>query len=169
MNIYNTETSVVFCKTKEKWGDFSNMCSGYGFEHNNVYWPTSEHWYQAQYFVHKSELMEELRLIKSPMAAKMFRKKNKQFQDPEWESKRVKIMIQAVKMKFEAHEEKLTKLLLESGDKDIVEKSYKDKFWGAVPTKTQNVLEGDNQLGKIWMCLRSNINLNGESWKDFFI
>jgi hypothetical protein len=45
-----------------------------------------------------------------------------------------------------------------TGHKDIVEKSHKDKFWGAVPQNNNaDLLEGENILGKLLMELREEL------------
>ena len=41
------------------------------------------------------------------------------------------------------------KKLLESGDKELVEDSWRDGFWGWGPNK-----DGENHLGKLWMEIR---------------
>lgn len=164
MNQYNRDDVIVFCKTKEQWGAFSNMCGGFPIvDKNGVEWKTSEHWYQAQYFAAHPHLMEELRKIASPMAAKMFRKKNKEFQDPDWMQKRDEIMLTAVVMKYEQHKEHFSKMLIETNGKPIVELSHKDDYWGAKLSYDDMtgkwILKGCNKLGLIWSTLRDHESL----------
>jgi hypothetical protein len=47
-------------------------------------------------------------------------------------------------------------VLLSSGDRKIVERSRKDRFWGAVPVE-DDLLEGENRLGKLLMELRDEV------------
>ena len=67
---------VRFYKVNDEYGCFSNF-SKHGFVIGGKYWPTSEHYFQAQKFA-GSTYEEEVRQAKSPMdAAKMGRDRNK--------------------------------------------------------------------------------------------
>ena len=44
------------------------------------------------------------------------------------------------------------KKLLETGDREIIEDSWRDDFWGWGPNKN-----GRNELGKLWMKLRNKL------------
>lgn len=46
------------------------------------------------------------------------------------------------------------KKLIESGDRELVENSWRDDFWGWGPNK-----DGQNHLGKLWMEVRKEILL----------
>ena len=50
----------------------------------------------------------------------------------------------------------IQKKLLESGEREIIEASPEDAFWGWGPNK-----DGENQMGKIWMKLREELKSNG--------
>jgi len=41
------------------------------------------------------------------------------------------------------------KKLIESGDKELIEDSWRDSYWGWGPNK-----DGENHLGKLWMEVR---------------
>lgn len=165
MNQYNRDDVITFCKTKDQWGEFSNMCGGFPLiDKNGIEWRTSEHWYQAQYFTAFPHLMNELRLIVSPIAAKMFRKSNKEYQDPEWLNKRDYIMLEAVTMKYNQHSEFFSALLDKTIDKHIVEVSKRDDYWGAKLSYDNMtgkwILKGNNKLGIIWSIIRDGRNNN---------
>lgn len=64
----------------------------------------------------------------------------------DWETVRVDVMRQGLRAKIQQHS-RIRKLLLETGDAEIIEDSPRDAFWGV----------GQNQLGKLWMELREEI------------
>lgn len=112
-------------------------------------WPTAEHAFQAAHFFETNpELAEQVRLTKSPREADDLANDNKQFDDPEWKQKRVRIMEEIVRAKHDQHLFIQT-TLKESGDKLIVETNDNDSFWGWGPGR-----DGENTLGKIWMKIR---------------
>ena len=69
--------------------------------------------------------------------------------DPEWESRKDYIMERLVYLKFK-YTPVLQTLLLETGDKPIVEFTNRDGYWGSGPTH-----EGANMLGQILVRVRS--------------
>lgn len=112
-------------------------------------WPTAEHAFQAAHFFETDpELAEKVRLTRSPREADDFANKNKQFDDPEWRSKRVAIMEEIIRVKYDQHP-LIQETLAKTGSKLIVETNYNDAFWG-----WGNDKKGENTLGKIWMKLR---------------
>jgi predicted NAD-dependent protein-ADP-ribosyltransferase YbiA (DUF1768 family) len=63
-------------------------------------------------------------------------------------------MEQVLRLKLEQHYTRLAALLIQSGNREIVERSSKDDFWGAIPDG-QGKLIGENVLGTLWMILRA--------------
>jgi hypothetical protein len=61
-----------------------------------------------------------------------------------------------LRVKLVQNWEKFGQLLLQTGDKPIVEDSSKDDFWGAIPTE-DNQLVGANVLGRLLMELREHL------------
>ncbi|UUM62192.1 NADAR family protein [Streptococcus suis] len=60
--------NIKFYKINEPFGEFSNF-SPYGFfDDSGLYWPTSEHYFQAQKF-EQLEFREKIRLLSNPKAA----------------------------------------------------------------------------------------------------
>ena len=67
----------------------------------------------------------------------------------DWNDIRIKVMLYLVRLKFK--DEKLKKMLLETGDEELVEGNWwNDKFWG-VDLRSG---EGRNMLGRILMKVR---------------
>ncbi|HEY9300276.1 MAG TPA: NADAR family protein, partial [Phormidium sp.] len=75
--------TIYFYSTREKYGCFSNF-SPHGFELDGFYWPTSEHYFQAQKFVGTPHA-DQIRQVKTPKdAARMGRERSRPLR-PDWE------------------------------------------------------------------------------------
>lgn len=138
--------TMYFYKINEEYGCFSNF-SKHGFELYGKWWQTSEHYFQAQKFA-GSEYEEEVRSAKTPMdAAIMVRDRTKPLRK-DWEEVKDDIMRKAVLQKFKSHKD-IFKILLSTGEKEIIEKTSNDYYWGCSKDGT-----GKNMLGKILMEVR---------------
>ena len=94
---------IMFYKVNDKYGCFSNF-SKHGFELNDRYWSTSEHYFQAQKFA-GTEYEEEIQLSATPMeAANLGRDRNKPLRK-DWEQVKDSIMKEAVLAKFKTHDD----------------------------------------------------------------
>lgn len=139
--------AIRFYKVNDEYGCFSNF-SKYGFEMEGKYWPTSEHYFQAQKFA-GSVFEEEIRQAKSPMdAARMGRDRNKPLRH-DWEEVKDEIMKKAVLKKFKTHND-IRAILITTGDEEIIEETTDDYYWGCGTNGT-----GKNVLGRILMEVRS--------------
>ena len=70
---------------------------------------------------------------------------------PNWASERVGVMREILREKARQHEYVRRKLLA-TGDRELVENSWRDDFWGWGPNR-----DGKNMLGKLWMEVRSEL------------
>ncbi len=75
---------------------------------------------------------------------------------PDWDQVRVNIMRWCLRVKLAQNWNTFSKLLLDTGEKPIVEQSRKDDFWGAKPVDNQTLV-GRNVLGRLLMELREEI------------
>ena len=138
--------TIYFYSTREQYGCFSNF-SSHGFELDGAYWPTSEHYFQAQKFVGTPHA-DQIREVKSPKdAAKMGRDRKRPLR-PDWNEVKDGIMRKAVLRKFETHKD-IREILLATGDELIVENSPIDYYWGCGKDGS-----GKNRLGEILMEVR---------------
>lgn len=80
---------------------------------------------------------------------------NKHKRRPDWDKVKVIEMKAVLQLKVDQHEY-VRKKLLATGNRELIENSWRDDFWGWGPNK-----DGQNQLGKLWMEIRSEL-LNGE-------
>ncbi|MBZ0070860.1 MAG: NADAR domain-containing protein [Gammaproteobacteria bacterium] len=153
---YKRSESAVFSKTKEAFGGLSNMAAGFPLRVNGVRILTSEALYQACRFPHRPEVQRLIIGEASPMTAKMKSKPYRQDSRPDWDRVRVKIMRWCLRVKLAQNWRSFSELLLKTGDKQIVEQSSKDDFWGAKPID-ECTLVGMNVLGRLLMELREEI------------
>ncbi|HLP92311.1 MAG TPA: NADAR family protein [Nostocaceae cyanobacterium] len=144
--------TIYFYSAREQYGCFSNF-SPHGFVLDDLFWPTSEHYFQAYKFVGKPDF-ELIRLAKSPkIAANMGRERTRPLRS-DWEQVKDDIMRKAVLCKFTTHEDIRT-ILLSTGDKEIVENAPHDFYWGCGADGS-----GKNMLGKILMEVREKIRVS---------
>lgn len=130
---------------------FSNF-SSFQVKWKGKLWPTSEHAYQAaHFFENKPELSEKIFHVKSAHEAYKIAKANAGKVPANWNEIKVEIMENIVRKKLKQNPYVQHKLL-QTGKRLIVEDSPKDDFWGWGPKKN-----GRNELGKIWMKLRSEL------------
>ena len=154
--VYNRETSVVFLKTKEHFGGLSNMAAGFPLCVEGVRIKTSEALYQACRFPHMTEVQELIIGENSPMTAKMRSKPHRRESRHDWDCVRVKIMRWCLRVKLAQNWRTFRKLLLDTGERPIVEQSRKDDFWGAKVAE-DGTLIGMNELGRLLMELREQL------------
>ena len=158
---YQRSESVVFLKTKEKFGELSNMAAGFPLKVNDIKIRTSEALYQACRFPHKPDLQQKIIEAHSPMTAKMRGKPFRQETRKDWSNVRVDIMRWCLGVKLAQNWDKFSNLLLETEDLPIVEQSRKDSFWGAKADKEiSETLVGMNVLGRLLMELREKLKKN---------
>ncbi len=109
---------------------------------DGAYWPTSEHYFQAQKFAGTPHV-DQIRQVKTAKdAAKMGRERKRPLR-LDWEQVKDDIMRKAVLRKFETHAD-IRKILLSTDDEPIVENSPVDYYWGCGKDGS-----GKNQLGLI--------------------
>lgn len=139
------------------------MAAGYPLKVNNVLVPSTEALYQACRFPHLPKVQQEIISQFSPMTAKMKSKPHRANSRSDWNQVRSKIMAWCLKVKLAQHFEEFGALLLETGDRAIVELSNKDAYWGAKLTDNDEWLEGQNVLGRLLMQLREDLKKEDSS------
>ena len=139
--------TIYFYVEREKpYGCFSNF-SPHGFMLDDLYWTTSEHYFQAQKFI-GTPYLEKVRQTRTPKdAANMGRDRSLPLH-PDWEQVKEHVMQLAVLRKFQTHAD-IREILLSTGDKLLVENSPIDYYWGCGKDGS-----GKNRLGQILMEVR---------------
>ena len=132
--------------------DVLNNFSSWQVDWRGRRWPTSEHAYQAAHFFETApELVEQIFKARSAHDAYLIANANSDKDPDNWDDIKIEIMEEIIRAKCEQNPY-IKQKLLETGDKDIVEDSPIDDFWGWGKDH-----DGRNELGKIWMRIRSDI------------
>ena len=66
-------------------------------------------------------------------------------------------MAHTLAFKLEQHSDKFAAALKETEERQIVEVSYRDNFWGAIPVPETPTLRGLNMLGKLLTRMRKEL------------
>jgi ribA/ribD-fused uncharacterized protein len=142
--------TIYFYKASERpYGCFSNFAE-YGFDLDNRWWKTSEHYYQAQKFITtEPDWFLAISEAKTPTEAASLGRDRSHLKRPDWDQVKDEIMFSAVLTKFQTHPD-IRQILLATGEKPIVENSPVDYYWGCGKNGT-----GKNRLGEILMTVRS--------------
>lgn len=113
-------------------------------------WPTVEHYYQAMKFT-DGERQSQVRDAPSPADAKQIAGDNKKAIREDWKKVKVVMMTRAVYTQARTHGT-ISKALLKTGEKDLIETSQYDYFWGCGRDG-----KGGNHYGKVLMAVREKL------------
>lgn len=92
-----------------------------------------------------------VRFARSAHEAFKLAEHNKHLRRSDWDDVKVDIMRDILRAKADQHEYVRRKLLA-TGDRELVEDSWRDDFWGWGPNR-----DGKNMLGKLWMEVRAEL------------
>jgi len=116
---------------------------------------TSEHLYHWEKFhgeaSHQPEIQREIRFARSAHDAFKIAEKYKASRRANWDDIKVNVMGSILRAKASQHEYVRRKLLA-TGDRELIEDSWRDDFWGWGPNR-----DGQNMLGKLWMEIRAEL------------
>ncbi|GJE95780.1 NADAR family protein [Phanerochaete sordida] len=154
-------TTIYFFDKSQPYYEFSNY-SQHPVEHNGKSYPTAVHLFQAHKFLDTSaDIAESIRVQATPKDAVDEASRHSYAQRTDWRSVNREYMDLVLDAKFAQHPA-LRETLLATGDKELVEASPYDDFWGYGPNKN-----GRNEFGKCLMKLRERLraanNLHGHS------
>jgi N-glycosidase YbiA len=144
--------TIYFYKVCEPYGCFSNF-SPHGIKIQGTFWPTVEHYYQAQKFVGTVDevVIPLIYAAETPEKAAALGRCSTRKLRSDWDVVKTQVMQEAVLIKFLTHAD-IRKVLLTTDDQLLVEDSPNDYFWGCGAEKT-----GQNHLGKVLMSVRQEI------------
>ncbi|MCX4676437.1 NADAR family protein [Streptomyces sp. NBC_01433] len=134
------------------YGCFSNF-SDHGLDLDGQWWPTSEHYFQAQKYV-GTRHAERIRRARTPLRAAELGRDASVPLRRDWERVKDDVMRRAVDAKFRTHAD-IREVLLATDDERIVEDTTTDNYWGRGRTGT-----GKNMLGRILMRTRSRLRVD---------
>jgi ribA/ribD-fused uncharacterized protein len=144
----DTDTQVFFYEQ-----DFYVLSNFSAFQINWKGWhfATSEHAYHWEKFAGKTDLQFIIRESTSAHAAFKNAEAHKQFRIANWDEIKVAVMYGILRAKAAQHEY-VRRKLLETGDRELMEDSWRDDYWGWGPNR-----DGQNMLGKLWMKVRADL------------
>ncbi len=141
---------------------FSNF-SAEAIEFNGILYTTCEHAYQALKFIDTApEIAKQITRAKSPHEAKKIAERNRHLQAENWDDIKLGVMEELLRAKLAQHPY-VRKKVLQTKEYSLCEDSPYDSFWGVGPD-----LDGQNQLGKLWIKLRNELQLQVKSECDMF-
>ncbi len=146
---------ILFYKTGDAYGCFANF-SRHGITLDGEYWPTTEHYFQAQKFA-GTEHEDAIRCAKTPKNAAMMGRDRKRPLRADWEEVKDDVMRRAVRTKVAQHAN-VRETLLGTGDAEIIEDTSDDHYWGC---GTRG--DGKNMLGIILVEVREELRRESES------
>ncbi|MFI5843014.1 NADAR family protein [Catenuloplanes sp. NPDC051500] len=132
------------------YGCFSNF-SRHGFDLDGLWWPTSEHYFQARKFA-DARHADLIRRAGTPLRAAELGRDRARPLRRDWDRVKDDVMRRAVAAKFGAHAD-IRAILLSTGTEEIVEDTTTDRYWGRGRDGT-----GRNMLGRILMRTRARLD-----------
>lgn len=137
----NFSSFTIWWKTSERDGDklFNTSEQVYHWEKFNSNVPTAD----------QRDIQRAIITARSAHEAFKIAERHKEFRRPKWDDEKVDVMRRIIAAKAAQHEYVLRKLL-ETGDRHLIEGSWRDDFWGIGPNR-----DGQNMLGKLWMEIRT--------------
>lgn len=118
---------------------------------------TAEHAYHAQKFPNAPSVRNEIRCARSAHDAFKIAQASTYAVVSNWNERRVDIMRCILCAKVEQHEYVRRKLLA-TDDRELIEDSWRDGFWGWGENR-----DGNNMLGKLWMQVRHQLRSQSTS------
>jgi len=148
---HDSANPVIIGSTNGPFGELSNFSRHPVFE-DGVIWPTSEHLYQSRKF-DSAEVRDLIRTASGPSKAKARAREKRPCMINDWEALQLTFMYSVVKLKLSQNPE-VKSTLLGTNDREIVEHSKDDMFWGRTPDG-----QGSNYFGKTLMLLRAEMQI----------
>lgn len=112
---------------------------------------TSEQAYHWMKFPDRADCQMSIRRATSAHEAFKRAEALRSCRRPDWDAVKVDVMRTIIRTKADQHEY-VRRKLLETGDRPLIEGSWRDDYWGIGPNG-----DGQNMLGKLWMELRANL------------
>jgi ribA/ribD-fused uncharacterized protein len=159
--VFSLTRDVVFFRTRKQWGPLSNIHARFPFLLGRLYIGSSEHLYQALRLP-LTLLQEYILAADFPMGAKRRAYEYDIIATTiaTWDHERVHAMRVVLALKTLAYTEFFKDLFEAAAERQIVERSSNDPFWGAVLQNDNETLIGKNLLGELWMEVIEHVRSN---------
>jgi ribA/ribD-fused uncharacterized protein len=114
---------------------------------------TAEHAYHWEKFNHLGGRRVQQLIVDTSSAHEAFvvAQEHKAMRRADWDEVKVGVMREILREKAKQHEYVRRKLLA-TGNRELVENSWRDDFWGWGPNR-----DGKNMLGQLWMEIRAEL------------
>lgn len=113
---------------------------------------TAEHAYQWKKFaISNMSIADLIYIAPSPCDTKLIADQYRNLISKEWDKVKLGYMEEILRAKYSQHE-KVQVLLMETGEREIIENSPTDTFWGIGADEN-----GQNHLGRLWMKIRNEV------------
>ena len=126
--------------------------SSFQVKWKGILYTTSEHAYQCAKFKKGGKVWKKILSSTSAHESKKIAQAHVEEKIANWTEHKLDVMEDIVRKKFEQHEY-IQRKLAETENCQLIEDSPVDSFWGRGPN-----WKGQNNLGKIWMKIRSEIS-----------
>lgn len=126
--------------------------SSFTVKWRGLLFPTSEHAYHWAKFRNRDVTGAHCEMILASLSAHeafKYAERYKAERRLDWDAVKVPIMREILRAKVEQHEYVRRKLLA-TGERTLIENSWRDDYWGWGPNR-----DGKNMLGKLWMEIRA--------------
>jgi ribA/ribD-fused uncharacterized protein len=150
LECHGLDTPERVCFYEQDFYVLSNF-SAFTLMWDGTRFDTSEAAYHYEKFPGNHEIGAEILYAPSAHEAFKVAERNKRLRRPDWDDVKVDIMRAILRAKAEQHEYVRRKLLA-TGNRELVENSWRDDFWGWGPNR-----DGQNMLGKLWMQVRAEL------------
>lgn len=157
---YPRESAAAFRRSRERYGQLSNMTFGYPITVHGLTCQGPEGLYQALKFPANHDLQRRIAGQRSGMDAKKAAYASGTSPRPDWDVRRVPAMACTLAEKLAQHPAKFAAALGETRGLTIVEHSTRDTFWGAAPVP--GGFQGVNALGQLLTRLRELLEETGD-------
>lgn len=131
--------------------------SAFNLELDGMTFPTSEHAYHWLKFNGPTEAQTVRRaaimIAESAHAAFKIAERHKADRLSNWDEIKADTMRRLLRAKTDQHEY-VRRKLLQTGDRELIEDSWRDDYWGWGPNR-----DGQNMLGKLWMEIRAELRV----------
>ncbi len=157
----NPSEMITFYSAREDpYGCFSNF-SRHGVALDGEWWPTIEHYFQAQKFAGSdAAYVERIRRAATPKQAATLGRSRQAPLRPDWEEVKEAVMLSGVMCKFATHQ-RPREILIATADEEIVEASPSDTYWGCGADGS-----GKNRLGQLLMLVRERLRESASGQED---
>lgn len=148
---HGLDTAERVCFYEQDFYVLSNF-SSFTLQWKGLRFDTSEAAYHWEKFADCDPEVQDM-ILEAPSAHQAFKiaESQRALRRHDWDEVKVGVMRDLLRAKAAQHEY-VRRKLLDTGDRELVENSWRDDFWGWGPNQ-----DGQNMLGKLWMEVRAEL------------